>query len=92
MNGVLYDEAKEKGSGGAMAKDLIEKAKSLDFLLFRLKVMQPSLTALGKSFQSGAIKVSKIVLNVLKITAKFRKLFGNGKKPLIYWKMIYRQD
>ena len=89
---MLYDEAKEKGSGVAVARDLTKKAKSLDFLLCRLKVILPSLTALGKSFQSGAIKVSKIVLNVLKTTAKFRKLFGNGKKPLIYWKLICRQD
>ena len=56
--------------------------KSLDFLemLYRLcKVMLPSLTILSKCFQSGAIKVSRIILNVLKTKAELWQLLDNGK-------------
>ena len=41
--------------------------------------MLPSLTALGKYFQSGTIKVSRIVPNVLKTKAEFWQMFDNGK-------------
>ena len=41
--------------------------------------MLPSLTALSKTFQSGAINFSRIVPNVLKTKTKLQQLFGNGK-------------
>ena len=41
--------------------------------------MLPSLTALNKSFQFGAIQVSRIVLNFLKTKAELWELFHNGK-------------
>ena len=66
---ALNLQAKDKGSRGAVAKGLTKKMKSLDFLemLYRLcKVMLRSLFTLSKCFQSGAIKVSRIILKVLK--------------------------
>ena len=45
----------------------------------RLKLMLPSLTALSKSSKSRVIKVSKIILNVLKTKAKFWKNSDSGK-------------
>ena len=48
-------------------------------MLYTLTVMLPSLTALGKTFQSGAINFSRIVPNVLKTKTKLQQLFHNGK-------------
>ena len=91
---ALNLQAKDKGSRGAVAKGLAKKMKSLDFLemLYRLcKVMLRSLFTLSKCFQSGAIKVSRIILKVLKTKLNFGN-FLTIVKPLIYWKMSYRWD
>ena len=91
---ALNLQAKDKGSRGAVAKGLTKKMKSLDFLemLYRLcKVMLRSLFTLSKCFQSGAIKVSRIILKVLKTKLNFGN-FLTIVKPLISWKMSYRWD
>ena len=88
----LYDEyvglletlnllAEEKESEGAMVKGFPKKLKSRNFLgmLYTLKVMLPSLTALSKTFQSGVINFSRIVPNVLKTKTKLQQLFDNDK-------------
>ena len=48
-------------------------------MLYTLTVMLPSITALGKTFQSEAINFSRIVPNVLKTKTKLHQLFDNGK-------------
>ena len=48
-------------------------------MLYTLTVMLPSITTLGKTFQSEAINFSRIVPNVLKTKTKLHQLFDNGK-------------
>ena len=48
-------------------------------MLYTLKIILPSLTASSKTFQTGVINFSKIVLNALKTITKFRQLFDNGE-------------
>ena len=64
-----------------MGKGFARKLKSLNFLgmLYTLKAMLPSLTALSKTFQSGAINFSRIVPNVLKTKTKIQQLFDKVK-------------
>ena len=64
-----------------MGKGFARKLKSLNFLgmLYTLKVMLPSLTALSVTFQSGAINFSRIVPNVLKTKTKIQQLFDKVK-------------
>ena len=55
-----------------MVKGFPKKLKRQNFLgmVYTLKIMLPSLTALNKTFQSGVISFSKIVPNILKTKAK----------------------
>ena len=71
----------EGGSGGSMAKGFVKKMRSSKFIgmLYTLKVMLPSLTALSKTFQTGAINFSRIILNVIKTKTKLQQLFDEGK-------------
>ena len=64
-----------------MGKGFARKLKSLNFLgmLYTLKVMLASPTALRKTFQSGAINFSRIVPNVLKTKTKIQQLFDKVK-------------
>ena len=64
-----------------MGKGFARKLKSLSFLgmLYTLKVMLPSLTALSVTFQSGAINFSRIVPSVLKTKTKPQQLFDKAK-------------
>ena len=64
-----------------MGKGFARKLKSLNFLgmLYTLKVMLASPTALSKTFQSGAINFSRIVPNVLKTKTKIQQLFDKVK-------------
>ena len=64
-----------------MGKGCARKLKSLNFLgmLYTLKVMLASPTALRKTFQSGAINFSRIVPNVLKTKTKIQQLFDKAK-------------
>ena len=73
--------AEKKELGGAMAKGFAKNLKILNFLgmLYTLKVMLLSLTALSKTFESVAINFSRIVPNVLKTKAKFQQLFDTSK-------------
>ena len=48
-------------------------------MLYTLKVMLASPTALSKTFQSGAINFSRIVPNVLKTKTKIQQLFDKAK-------------
>ena len=70
----------EGGSGGSMAKGFAKTLKSSNFLgvLYTLKVMLPSLTALSKSFQTGTINFSRIAPNVVKTKTKLQPLFQRG--------------
>ena len=72
---------KEGGSGGSMAKGFVKKMRSSKFIgmLYTLKVMLPSLTALSNTFQSGGINFSRIIPNVIKTKTKLRELFDEGK-------------
>ena len=69
----------EGGNWGSMAKGFAKTLKSPKFLgmLYTLKVMLPSLTALSKTFQTGAIHFSRINLN--KSKAKLQRLLTEGK-------------
>ena len=64
-----------------MAKGFAKELKILNFvgMLYALKVMLLSLTALSKTFESVAINVSRIVPNVLKTKTKLQQLFDTGK-------------
>ena len=64
-----------------MAKGFAKTLKSPKFLgmLYTLKVMLPSLTALSKTFQTGAIHFSRIILNLNKSKAKLQQLLTEGK-------------
>ena len=68
-----------------MAKGLAKKLKSLDFLgmLYALKLILLSLTALNKTFQSGAINFSRIVPNILKTKTTLCHFLLAMTKPLI---------
>ena len=48
-------------------------------MLYALKVMLPSVTALSKTFQSVPTNFSRIVPNLLKTKTKLQKLFDTGK-------------
>ena len=69
----------EGGAGGAIAKGFGKTLRGPKFLgmLYTLKVMLPSLTALSKTFQKGAITFSKIIPNVAKTKAHLQKHFEN---------------
>ena len=56
----------EGGSCGSMGKDFSISLKSTKFtgMLYTLRVMPPSLTALSKTFQTGAINFSRITPNI----------------------------
>ena len=71
----------EGGNWGSMAKGFARTLKSPKFLgmLYTLKVMLPSLTALSKTFQTGAIHFSRIILNLNKSKAKLQQLLTEGK-------------
>ena len=73
----------EGGTGGSMAKGFAKTLKSPKFLgmLYTLKVMLPSLTALSKTFQTGAINFSRIIPNLNKSKAKLQQLLTE-RKPL----------
>ena len=64
-----------------MVKGFPKKLKRQNFLgmVYTLKIMLPSLTALNKTFQSGVISFSKIVPNILKTKAKLQQLFNNDE-------------
>ena len=64
-----------------MVKGFPKKLKRLNFLgmVYTLKIMLPSLTALNKTFQSGVISFSKIVPNIRETKAKLQQLFNNDE-------------
>ena len=78
---TLNLSAEEKGLECAMPKGFAKELKSLNFIGIRytFKLLLPSLIALSKTFQSGAINFSRIVPNVLKIKTKLQQLFDSGK-------------
>ena len=57
-----------KSLGGAMASGLLKKMDSVEFLglLYTMKFILPSLTALSKTFQTGAMNFSGIKPNLEK--------------------------
>ena len=71
----------EGGTRGSMAKGFAKTLKSLKFLgmLYTLKVMLPSLTALSKTFQTGAINFSRIIPILNKSIAKLQQLLTEHK-------------
>ena len=54
-------QEQDKSPGGAMALGLLKKMDSVEFLglLYTMKFMLPSLTALSKTFQTSAINFSR---------------------------------
>ena len=74
----------EGGSGGSMAKGFSKPLKSSKFIemLYTLKVMLPSLTALSKTFQTEAINFSTITPNIEKAKSKLRQILDE-QKPLL---------
>ena len=64
-----------------MAKGFAKTLKSPKFLgmLYTLKVMLPSLTALSKTFQTGTIHFSRIIPNLNKFLKTMRRISRNGK-------------
>ena len=71
----------EGGSGGSMAKGFSKslKLKSPKFIgmLYTLRVMLPSLTALSRTFQTGSINFSRITPNIEKQNQSCNKFLMN---------------
>ena len=67
-------QEQDKSPGGAMASGLLKKMDSVEFLglLYTMKFMLPSLTALSKTFQTGAINFSRIKPNLEKTKAQLQ--------------------
>ena len=65
-------QEQDKFPGGSMASGLLKKMDSVKFLglLYTIKFMLPSLTALSKTFQTGAINFSRIKPNLEKTKAQ----------------------
>ena len=63
-----------KSLGRVMASGLLKKMDSVEFLglLYTMKFMLPSLTALCKTFQTGAISFSRIKPNLEKMKAQLQ--------------------
>ena len=57
-----------------MVSGLLKKMDSVEFVgfLYTMKFMLPSLTALSKTFQTGAINVSRIKPNLEKMKAQMQ--------------------
>ena len=67
-------QEQDKSPGGAMASGLLKKMDSVEFLvlLYTMKFMLASLTALSKTFQTGAINFSRIKPNLEKTKAQLQ--------------------
>ena len=77
----------EGGSGGSMTKGFSKSLKSAKVIgmLCTLRVMLPSLTALTKKFQTGAMNFSRITPNIEKSKSKLQQIFDE-QKPLMLFK------
>ena len=73
----------EGGSGGSMAKGFSKALKSPNFIrmLYALRIMLPSLTALSKTFQTRAINFSRITSSIAKRKSKLQQILDE-QKPL----------
>ena len=67
-------QEQDKSPGGAMASGLLKKMDSVEILslLYTMKFMLPSLTALSKTFQTGAINFSRMKPNLEKTKAQLQ--------------------
>ena len=67
-------QEQDKSPGGTITSGLLKKMDSVEFsgLLYTMKFMLPSLTALSKTFQTGAINFSRIKPNLEKTKAQLQ--------------------
>ena len=77
----------EGGSGGFVVKSFSKSLKSPKFIgiLYTLRVMLPSLTALSRTFQTGVTNFSRITPKIEKTKSKLRQILDE-QKPLKLFK------
>ena len=71
----------EGGSGGSIAKGFSKSLKSPKFIgmLYMLRVMLPSLTALSRTFQTEVINFSRITPKIEKTKSKLHQILDEPK-------------
>ena len=72
----------EGGTRGSMAKGFTKTLKIPNFIgiLYTLAVILPFLTALRKTFQTGAINVSRSIPNIEKRKSKLQERLDERKR------------
>ena len=76
----------EGGSGGFVVKSFSKSLKSPKFIgmLYTLRVMLPSLTALSRTFQTGVINFSRITPKIEKTKSKLQHILDEQKQLKLF--------
>ena len=76
----------EGGSGGSIANGFSKSLKSPKFIgmLYTLREMLPSLTALSRTFQTGVINFSRITPKIEKTKSKLQQILDEQKQLKLF--------